>query len=76
MSECDKSGNFEVTADLIAQKLTGWKGAEKFAASKEYTVKDLWSGKEDIVITDFFGISEIKACDSVTIKISPSSLRA
>ena len=76
VSECDKSGNFEVTADLIAQKLTGWKGAEKFAASKEYTVKDLWSGKEDIVITDFFGISEIKACDSVTIKISPSSLRA
>ena len=72
VSERDLKCSCEIKIEQITKAFPNWQGAEKFATSKEFTVKDLWSGKEDIVITDFFGISEIAACDSVTIKVSPN----
>ena len=72
VSERDFDSYFEVSVEQIAKAFPDWQGAERFAASKEFIVKDLWTAQEDIVITDVFGMSEIAACDSVTIKITPN----
>ena len=71
VSEKDLKCNCEIKVEQIAKSFPNWQGAEKFLTSKEFLVKDLWTDQEDIVITDVFGMSEIKACDSVTIKVSP-----
>ena len=70
VSECDKSGNFEVTADLIAQKLAGWKGAEEFAKAKKFEVRNLWNGEESVNETSVFSVSKLSACDCLCLKIS------
>ena len=72
VSESDKKGKFEITEDLIAQKLTGWKGAEAFAKAKKFEVRDLWSGETWENDTGVFEVSELGACDNITIKISPA----
>ena len=72
VSERDLKCNCEIKIEQIVNAFPNWQGAEKFLTSKEFLVKDLWTDQEDIVITDVFGMSEIKACDSVTIKVSPN----
>ena len=70
VSECDKKVKFEVTVDLIAQKLTGWKGSEAFAKAKKFEVRDLWSGETWENETGVFDVNGLGACDNLTIKIS------
>ena len=72
ISESDKKGKFEITARSIAQKLAGWKGAQAFATAKKFEVRDLWSGKTWENDTGVFEVSELGACDNITIKISPA----
>ena len=71
VSEKDFDCHCEVSVEQIAKAFPTWQGSKKFAASKEFILKDLWTGQEDKVYTEVFGMSKIAACDNVTIKIKP-----
>ena len=53
---------------FIGKKMTA---PESFAKAEKYIVTDLWSGEETTVTGGVFAVSELAACDNVTIKIMP-----
>ena len=71
VSESDKSGSVQITTELLAQKLSFWKAAPAFATAKSFSVKNLWTGECTTNTTGLFEISELAACDNITLKITP-----
>jgi alpha-galactosidase len=71
VSESDKSGSFKISAEELTQKLSFWKAAPDFAAAKSFSVKNLWTGESSINSSGIFEVTELTACDNITLKITP-----
>ena len=68
----ENHGTFEVTADEII-KCIGHKmvDAKAFKDAKTYEVKDLWSKDTYKTTEKKFTVTNLKACDNITIKVTP-----
>ncbi len=64
VSETRKSGSFAVDDKLLSKIFS-----DRFKCSQKYQIKDLWTGKEWENTTGKFEVTELDACDNVTIKI-------
>ena len=71
VSESDKRGSVKITAGQLTQKLAFWKAAPAFAAAKSFTVKNLWTGESSTNTSGTFEVTELPACDNITLKITP-----
>lgn len=66
------TGNFEVSTDqilkCIGSKMTQ---ANLFKEAASYEVEDLWTGMKKVINGDSFCVTELDACDNITIKVTP-----
>lgn len=72
VSEEKKSGSFQVSVAQILDKLgEKLKAVKAFAEAKAYHVTDLWTGETSKNETGVFAVTELEACDSVTVRVVP-----
>jgi len=71
LSDTETSKEFTLDISFIKEKL-GNKTPEAFAKATKFTVKDLWSKKDDEVTTSI-KIASVAPCENVTFKISPKA---
>ncbi|MCR5367252.1 alpha-galactosidase [Eubacterium ruminantium] len=58
----------ETIKEYIGRKMVN---ADKFFGAASYEVTDLWSGEKSVVTDGIFKAGGFKACDNVTVKITP-----
>ncbi len=66
VAETDKSEEYSVDMALIKKFL-----GDKVKESSEYKVKDVWTKQENTNTTGTFTVKGLKACDNVTIVVTP-----
>lgn len=72
VSEKRVTGHFEVTKDLILNCI-GEKMPQRdlFEKAQCFDVNDLWNNSSYINDDGFFYVSELDACDNITVKVTP-----
>ena len=72
VSEEAKKGSYSIHVSEIVEKL-GHKmvNADVFAKSEKFCVTDLWTGEQKVNKTGVFEVSELEACENVTVKVLP-----
>lgn len=71
VSEDDKKSQLKISVEELEKKLSFWKGIKAFSKARAFSVKDLWTGKVEELAEGVFSIDFLKACDNVTLKITP-----
>ncbi|WP_026517945.1 glycoside hydrolase family 27 protein [Butyrivibrio sp. MC2021] len=66
VAETDKNEEYSVDMALIKKFL-----GDKVKESSEYKVKDVWTKEETTNTTGIFSVKGLKACDNVTLVVTP-----
>ncbi|MBQ0001150.1 MAG: alpha-galactosidase, partial [Clostridiales bacterium] len=72
VSEEKKCGCYSVNVKQILNAIGGkMVNADAFAAAASFAVKDLWSGSCSVNADGTFSVTELEACDNITIRVTP-----
>ena len=71
LSQEKKEGDFSITKEEIIKSIgENMVDVDKMRNAASFAVKDLWTGEEKVVDGGKFVVSELEACDNVTLRIS------
>lgn len=72
VSEKEQNGNFEISAETIADMLGEKMASDAFAKAQSFRVENLFTDEVTTVNGRIFNASHLDACDNVTLKVTPN----